>query len=71
TIKAIGLIKRLLQATTRKDTLVYIPFWGSGTDSVACHELGLKWFATETSKKHYTNALERQHKETQQILMDF
>ncbi|MCP4648699.1 MAG: site-specific DNA-methyltransferase, partial [PVC group bacterium] len=36
TIKAIGLIKRLLQATTRKDTLVYIPFWGSGTDSVAC-----------------------------------
>ncbi len=71
TIKPLGLIKKLLQTTTRKDTLVYIPFWGSGTDSVACHELGLKWLATETSKKHYTNAYHRYEQETKQLLMEF
>ncbi len=71
TIKPLGLIKKLLQTTTRKDTLVYIPFWGSGTDSVACHELGLNWLATETSKKHFNNACERYNQETKQILMEF
>jgi site-specific DNA-methyltransferase (adenine-specific) len=71
TIKAIGLIKRLLQATTRKDTLVYIPFWGSGTDSVACHDLGLNWLATETSEKHFNNAYLRYEQETKQMVMEF
>ncbi len=71
TIKAIGLIKKLLQTTTRKGDIVYSPFWGSGTDSVACHELGLNWIATELDKKHFKNAQERYTKETKQLLMDF
>lgn len=71
TIKAIGLIKRLLQATTRSDTIVFIPFWGSGTDSEACHELGLDWLATETNKKHFNNAKKRQAQKELQPIMEF
>ncbi len=71
TIKPLGLIKKLLQTTTRKGDIVYSPFWGSGTDSVACHELGLNWIATELDKKHFKNAQDRYTKETKQLLMDF
>lgn len=71
TIKAIGMIKELLQTTTRKDTLVFIPFWGSGTDSEACHELGLNWIACEINEKHFNNAKNRQKEKERQPLMDF
>jgi len=71
TIKAVGLIKKLLTVTTRKETLVFIPFWGSGTDSSACYELGLNWLATETSDKHFLTASNRQKDIEKQAILDF
>ena len=69
TIKPLGLIKKLLQTTTRPDTLVFIPFWGSGTDSEACHEFGLDWIACEIDEKHYNTATKRQKEKEKQPLL--
>jgi site-specific DNA-methyltransferase (adenine-specific) len=71
TIKAIGLIKRLLQATTKKETIVFSPFLGSWTDAVASYELGLNWIGAEMDEKHFNDGLKRYKKETAQILMEF
>lgn len=71
TIKPCKLIKELLQITTKKDTLVFIPFWGSGTESVGCYELGLNWFATEISDKHFLTASNRQKESEKQERLQF
>jgi site-specific DNA-methyltransferase (adenine-specific) len=71
TIKPLTLIKKLLQTTTRKDTIVFIPFLGSWTSAVACYELCLKWFGAESNKKHFSNGLKRYQTECLQHMIEF
>ena len=53
------LTAELLRVTTRKDSKVYIPFCGSGTEAEQCKSLGLDWVATELEPDYVAIANKR------------
>lgn len=59
TQKTPTLTAELLRATTRKDSKVYIPFCGSGTEAEQCKSLGLDWVATELDSDYVVIANKR------------
>ena len=46
------LTKALIETTTKKDDLVYIPFGGSGVDAEQCEILGRKWITGDLELKY-------------------
>jgi len=46
------LSKALIETSTNKDSVVYIPFGGSGVELEQCEILGLKWIGSELEKKY-------------------
>ncbi len=52
TIKPPKLSKALIETSTRKGDLVYIPFGGSGTEVEQCQILGLDWVTGDLEKKY-------------------
>jgi len=53
------LTAELLRVTTRKDSKVYIPFCGSGTEAEQCKSLGIDWVATEIEPDYVAIANKR------------
>ncbi len=51
TQKPVGLIKTLIELTTKKGDIVLDPFIGSGTTGVACKQLGRHFIGFEISKE--------------------
>ena len=47
TVKAIKLCNRIIEASSNKNDMVYIPFGGSGSEAVSCEALGRQWTLTE------------------------
>lgn len=50
TQKPLGLIKKLIELTTKTNGIVLDPFMGSGTTAVACKQLGRHFIGFEISK---------------------
>lgn len=59
TQKSPSLTAELLRATTRKDSKVYIPFCGSGTEAEQCKSLGIDWVANEIEADYVAIANKR------------
>jgi len=59
TQKPVGLIKNLIELTTKKGGIVLDPFMGSGTTAVACKQTGRCFIGFEISKEYYELAKER------------
>jgi site-specific DNA-methyltransferase (adenine-specific) len=62
TQKALTLIKKLIQTTTRENATVLIPFGGSGTDVEACISTNRNYICFEIDEKHYNTIKEREKK---------
>lgn len=62
TIKPLVLTKKLIKVTTRDDSIVLIPFGGSGTEVEACIANERKYFCYEINEKYYTIIRERERK---------
>jgi len=59
TQKPVGLIKKLIELTTKKGDLVLDPFMGSGTTAVASIEAKRKYIGFELSKEYWEQSTER------------
>jgi len=59
TQKSPKMTMELLRATTNKNTKVFIPFVGSGTEAVACKSLGLDWCGCELDEDYCNIARKR------------
>jgi site-specific DNA-methyltransferase (adenine-specific) len=63
TIKPIGILKRILDTTSKENDVVIDPFMGSGTTLVAAKELGRKAIGIEISKEYCEIAVKRLRQE--------
>ena len=52
TPKPVEMIQHILNTSSKKGDIVYIPFAGSGSDIVACIETGRNYIATETNNDY-------------------
>jgi site-specific DNA-methyltransferase (adenine-specific) len=52
TVKALKLCERIIGASSNAGDYVYVPFGGSGSEAVACENLGRKWELTETDQRY-------------------
>lgn len=59
TEKPVGLIEKILEASTSDADLILDPFMGSGTTGVACVNLGRKFIGIEIEEKYFNIACER------------
>jgi len=59
TIKPRKLSRALIETSTNKDSLVYIPFGGSGTELEQCEILGLDYIGSELDEGHYKTIVDR------------
>ena len=59
TPKPVGLMERILSASTDPGGVALDPFMGSGTTGVACANLGRKFIGIEISEKYFQIACER------------
>ena len=59
TEKPVGLIEKLIEASTLSDDKILDPFMGSGTTGVACMNLGRKFIGIEIERKYFDIACER------------
>lgn len=50
TVKSLKLCERIINASSKKGDLVYIPFAGSGSEIVSCINSNRNWIATEKNK---------------------
>lgn len=50
--KPLNLSERIIQIFSDKDSVVYIPFAGSGSEIVSCIKNNRNWIATETNKEY-------------------
>lgn len=64
TQKPLGLIKRLIELTTKEQDFVLDPFVGSGTTAVACKMLNRRFIGFELSEEYCANAQKRIEKVT-------
>lgn len=55
TPKPVEMVKHILNTSSKEGDLVYIPFAGSGSDIVACIEMGRKYIATEINAEYIGN----------------
>ena len=55
TVKARKLCDRIIEASSNKGDLVYIPFGGSGSEAVSCKALGRDFILTEIEKEYIDN----------------
>ncbi|MCP4354036.1 MAG: site-specific DNA-methyltransferase [Proteobacteria bacterium] len=51
--------------------IIFDPFLGSFTTSIACNEMGLNWLGCEKDPDYFKSGYERYNQETKQILMEF
>lgn len=68
TQKPVGLIKKLIELTTKKNDLVLDPFMGSGTTAVASIESERKYIGFELSKDYWRQSIERIERLPQTLL---
>jgi len=59
TQKPVGLIKKLIELTTKKNDLILDPFMGSGTTAIASIESKRKYIGFELSKEYWEQSIER------------
>lgn len=59
TQKPIGLLKRIVEASTKPGDLVLDPFNGSGTTGIACQALGRKFIGIDTEKEYLELTMKR------------
>ncbi|MHB2026208.1 MAG: DNA-methyltransferase [Elusimicrobiota bacterium] len=59
TQKPMGLLRRVLSASSRPGDLILDPFMGSGTTGLAALELGRRFMGVEMDKKHFALAKAR------------
>ena len=59
TEKPVGLIEKIIEASTTESDVVFDPFMGSGTTGVACMNLGRKFIGIEIEPKYFEIACER------------
>lgn len=57
TPKPVEMIKHILNVSSKKGDLVYIPFAGSGSDIVACIETERNYIATETNNDYINDII--------------
>ena len=57
--KPLRLLRRIILATTKKNSVVLDPFLGTGTTSVACKELGRKSIGIEINNEYILKAINR------------
>ncbi|GAP04466.1 DNA-methyltransferase [Fructobacillus tropaeoli] len=57
--KPLALLKRIISASTTKDSFVVDPFVGSGTTSVACSQLGIKSVGIDNNEDYLDIARQR------------
>ncbi|WP_440681610.1 DNA-methyltransferase [Candidatus Pelagibacter sp. HIMB1623] len=57
--KPLRLLRRIILATTKKNSIVLDPFLGTGTTSVACKELGRKSIGIEINNEYILKAINR------------
>ena len=53
TVKSLDLCERILKGSSMPGNYVYIPFGGSGSEAVACQNMGLKWELTESNQQYF------------------
>jgi len=63
TQKPLGLLDRIIYASTDPNDLVLDPLCGSGTALLSAHKLGRRWLGVDSSKQACMLALERLRKE--------
>jgi site-specific DNA-methyltransferase (adenine-specific) len=52
TQKPLRLLTRMLEISTQKEEILFVPFAGSGSDCVAAKELGIRFFGFENDSKY-------------------
>ena len=63
------LSRALIRTIGRKDGRAYIPFMGSGTETIECFNFGMEVVVTEIDEKYFKAASKRIHDETRQVAM--
>lgn len=66
TQKPLNLCNRIINASSNKGDLVYIPFAGSGSEIISCIQNNRKWIATEINKDYINNIINQRINEIQQ-----
>ena len=61
----------LNRCSVRPSDIIYDPFMGSGTTSIACERLGRKWIGSEINSKFYMDATKRVSEFKSQEVMAF
>jgi site-specific DNA-methyltransferase (adenine-specific) len=69
TQKAPKLSRALIQTIGKKGGRAYVPFMGSGTETIECFNFGMDVVATEIDKDYFEAAQARFKKETAQLAM--
>ncbi|KOY72060.1 DNA-methyltransferase [Apilactobacillus kunkeei] len=59
TQKPLSVVKRIIEASTNKDSLVLDPFVGSGTTCVACRQLGVRSIGIDMAEEYLDIAKNR------------
>lgn len=67
TQKPLELIKKLIELTTKKGSIILDPFMGSGTTAVACKQLGRSFIGFEISKEYCELAQKRVNKVNERL----
>ena len=57
--KPVALFERILNATSKKNQVCLIPFWGSGPECIAAIRTKRNFIAFENNKEHYNIANKR------------
>lgn len=57
--KPIGLIKELIEYSTKPDSIIFDPFMGSGSTGVGCVKTGRQFIGTEINNKYFDIACKR------------
>ena len=63
TQKPLGLLKRIIEASTNEGDLILDPFNGSGTTGIAAHELKRKYIGIEQEEEYLALTVRRYEKE--------
>lgn len=64
TMKPVGLLRKLIENSTKKGELVYEPFMGSGSTLIACEHLRRKCYGVEMSLEYAKTIIARWEKLT-------
>jgi len=71
TQKPVKLFKWCIEKYVTNEKIIFDPFLGSFSSSIACNSYGLNWLGCELSEEFYTSGYHRYEQETKQMLMEF